>query len=97
MRGELLVHASAGMTKREYDDVVEFIDGDMLGIELPARADLERGGIVGAGTITGCVSDPASPWFFGPQGFLLRDAKPLPFVPFKGMLGFSDMPPDVLL
>lgn len=92
MRGEILVHASAGMTRAEYDDVVDFIDSNMLNVQLPPREALERGGIVGKATIYKCVTAYDSPWFFGPQGFLLRNTSVLPFVPFKGALGFFDVP-----
>lgn len=37
-----------------------------------------------------------SPWFFGPVGLLLADVKQLPFVPFKGALGFFDVPDDLV-
>lgn len=99
-RGEILVHASKGMTKAEYEDVADMLAWQPgiydMKIELPAFDAIERGGIVGRVTITGCVTKSESPWFFGPQGFLLRDAKPLPFVPFKGMLGFFDVPDDLV-
>lgn len=94
MRGEVLIHASKGMTRDEYEDTFDLALEQ--GIQLPPFEFIERGGIVGLATITGCVTESESPWFFGPQGFLLRDAKPLPFVPFKGMLGFFDVPDGVL-
>src|SRR5438094_4893825 len=96
MRGEILVHASAGMTRSEYDDVVDFIDSDMLNVQLPPREALERGGIVGKATIYNYVTAYDSPWFFDPQGFLLRDASILPFMPFKGTLNFFDVPDELI-
>lgn len=97
-RGTVLVHASKGMTRDEYDDVEEmlrFTDG-LKHITLPRFEAIERGGIVGMMTITGCVTASESPWFFGPQGFKLAEAEPLPFTPFKGALGFFNVPDDVL-
>jgi hypothetical protein len=99
-RGPILIHASKGMTRAEYEEVA-----DMLAwqpgiyeqkIELPAFEALERGGIVGMATIAGCVTKSDSPWFFGPHGFLLRDVQKLPFIEFKGALGFFDVPDGVL-
>lgn len=99
-RGPVLVHASKGMTNDEYEDVEELLWMDPRirdqKITLPDRKLIERGGIVGLVTITGCVSASSSPWFFGPQGFLLLNANPLPFIPFKGALGFFDVPDGVL-
>ena len=42
--------------------------------------------------IVDCVSASASPWFVGEFGFVLRDPQPLPFTPWKGQLGFFDVP-----
>lgn len=99
VRGPVLIHASKGMTKSEYDDVHWFLSckEGLDHIKLPAFAELERGGIVGMATIVDDLTVSDSPWFFGPHGFLLSDAKPLPFVPFKGMLGFFEVPDDLVL
>ncbi|MBD9483872.1 hypothetical protein IB229_12875 [Pseudomonas sp. PDM14] len=50
-----------------------------------------RYGLVSQATITGCSSDSLSPWFFGKFGFELAEAKPLPFQPCKGRLGFFEI------
>lgn len=97
-RGRFLVHASKGMTIDEYDDAREFCL-----YSLPEKIVIPefnmfnsiRGGIVGEVELVDCVEDHPSGWFFGPYGFLLRDAKPLPFKPFKGSLGFFDVPDTV--
>jgi hypothetical protein len=98
-RGRVLIHASKGMTRAEYDDVEEFLTYDVnSGIALPERSALERGGIVGVATITDCVASMrrSSPWHIeGQHGFHIADARPLPFVECKGALGFFDVPPDV--
>ena len=99
-RGPVLIHASKGMTKAEYEDVA-----DMLAwqpgiyeqkIGLPAFDDLERGGIVGRANIVDNLTASKSPWFFGPHGFLLRNIEKLPFVPLKGALGFFDVPDELI-
>lgn len=46
------------------------------------------GGIVGVADIIDCVSASASPWFVGPYGFELANARPVPFIPCRGALGF---------
>lgn len=85
-RGRIYVHASKGMTDDEYLDAFEVAQQN--GVMLPLGHELERGGIVGEVEIADCVTQSESPWFFGPCGFVLRDAKPLPFQPLKGALGF---------
>lgn len=100
-RGELLIHAGKGMTREEYKTAAEFAfniawaSGDR--IPLPRFEDLDRGGIVGMVDIVDCVSQSASPWFVGEYGFVPRNAKPLPFTPMRGMLGFFDAPADFVL
>lgn len=60
---------------------------------------LKAGGgrLVGTVDIVDCVSESTSPWFFGKWGFVL--ANPVAFktpIPYKGMLGFFDVPDDLI-
>ncbi len=94
-RGPFLIHAAKGMTLEEYNHARWIATRN--GVTIPAARDLERGGIVGAAEITGLVFSEAaagSPWFFGPVGFQVANARPLPFMPCKGALGFfkPDLP-----
>ncbi len=86
VRGTIAVHASKGMTREEYGDAQALAEDQ--GVTLPAFDDLERGGIVGTVEIVDCVDQDASPWFFGDFGFVLKNAKPLPFQFLRGKLGF---------
>ena len=61
---------------------------------MPKYEALPRGGIVGHADIVDCVSKSNSPWFFGEYGFVLENAKPMPFRSIKGKLGFFDVEPD---
>jgi hypothetical protein len=101
-RGRVLIHASKGMTRDEYDDVEDFLmfseSLNMQSIRLPSFQALERGGIVGAATITGCTPSArrSSPWHIeGQFGFEIADAKALPFLECKGALGFFDVSAEV--
>lgn len=58
-----------------------------------------QGGIVGMAEVVDAVHENAasqlgalwplsSPWFFGPWGLGLRNARPLPFIACRGRLGF---------
>lgn len=90
-RGKVLVHAG-----KKWDEDVTLADiKAMYGVEVPRR--LKTGGIVGMVEITDCVTKSKSPWFFGPYGFTLKDAEPLPFHPCKGKMGFFrlDEPHDL--
>lgn len=94
-RGRFLVHAAKGMTRAEYDDTAEWV-ALTRNIALPPMAELLRGGIVGAAELVDCVDDHLSPWYMGQKAFVLRDANPLPFVPYKGQLGFFEVDPQAL-
>lgn len=108
LRGRILIHAAKGMTRNEHEDAIEFAVRAMrarprVGVKTTtlrelgfAFEDLPRGGIVGSVEIADCVSASASPWFVGEYGFVLRDPKPLPFTPWKGQLGFFDVPDHAL-
>lgn len=102
VRGKVLLHASKGLTVSEWMDAWKFARTMMLLPEtvLAARGlsqtTIERGGIVGSVDIVDCVSQSTSPWFQGPFGFVLANAKPLPFIPCTGRLGFFPAPDHVM-
>lgn len=52
------------------------------------RSDWQFGGVVGDAEITDWVNHHDSPWFRGSYGYVLANARPLPFIPCRGMLGF---------
>lgn len=81
-RGPVLIHAGK---KPDFDPAMEWEWGD---IPPPTGDQIELGGIVGEAEIVDCVRRSASRWFRGPWGFVLRNARPLPFRPCRGMLGF---------
>ncbi len=87
IRGRVLIHAAKGMTLGEYNDAWWWAKAK-CGVEPPHQDTLQRGGIVGSVEIVDCVSRSDSQWFMGPHGFVLRDPRPLPFVPCRGALGF---------
>jgi hypothetical protein len=91
----VLLHAGKGCTKSEYEDAVDFIETSS-GLVVPPLAELPRGAIVGAVTITGWVDEHESPWFVGPGALTLDNAVALPeHVPCKGALGFFAVPAEV--
>lgn len=97
VHGRILIHASKGMTLDEWTDgfaAARSVLGDnprAIDLTFPAAAQLQRGGIVGEAEIVDCVTLSRSPWFVGPYGFVLRNARPLPFMPCKGRLGFFEV------
>lgn len=110
VRGRILVHAAKGMTRQEHEDAIDFAVDAIRTAPRNAGAgrivtlrelgfsieDLARGGIIGSVEIVDCVTASDSPWFMGEFGFVLRDPRPLPFTPWKGQLGFFDVPESAL-
>ena len=94
-RGRFLVHASQGLTKRQYAEAYQFcLESGALQppYPFPEFEQLQRGGIIGSVELVDSVDHSDSPWYMGEKGFVLRDPRPLPFVPLKGRLGFFDVP-----
>jgi hypothetical protein len=96
-RGPVCIHAAKGLTSREWTDAAMFMIRQ-FNINTPdPKANspldeemLDRGGIIGVAEIVDCVITSESPWFFGRYGFVLKNARPVGFIPVKGALGFFD-------
>lgn len=84
-RGRFLVHAGKKLDRES----LEYLKEEYPDIRWPESFDL--GGIVGMAKIVDCVTESDSEWFFGKFGFVICDAKPLPFRPYKGQLGFFNV------
>ena len=85
------------MTDHEYRDAFAFIlhrFGEPAARRIiPARCNLPMGGIIGQAWIDDVITKSASKWFTGPVGWVISDAKPVPFRRCKGALGLF-LPPD---
>lgn len=85
-RGSFLIHAAKKFDHAGYDWLKAQTE-----LLIPEPDKCKRGGIVGMAEIIDCVTCHNSLWFFGPYGFVLKNARPLPFVPLQGKLGFFDV------
>jgi len=93
LRGPVCIHAGLRGDNGISDDMIDTIQREAVkrGVRLPPTADcLGYGGIIGVADIVDCVEASASPWFFGRYGFVLRNVRPVEFIPVKGALGFFD-------
>lgn len=102
-RGRVLIHASKYKPRQE--DIDDFNNVFMDAVPTDERVkitkrhtcfgevlSMERGGIIGVAEMVDCVVKSSSPWFFGRYGFVLHNPRPLTFTPYKGALGFFDVP-----
>jgi hypothetical protein len=92
-RGRFIVHAGKKWGREQRDDLAR-VRAQFPHLIIPDAFDL--GGIVGAATITDCVTRSESRWFFGEYGFVLQDSSPCTFVPYRGQLGWFDITREVL-
>lgn len=101
-RGPFLLHAGGAMSSYEYENFIAFVHAISekhpfpSGLYVPEVKELPRGGIVGMADLVDIVTDHTSPWFMGSYGLVLKNARPLPFIPLKGALGWFDVPAEVL-
>ncbi len=95
-RGPVAIHAAKGMTRDEYEDFIHTVHAISRihsfpeGLTVPGAKELQRGGIIGTAEIVDCVRRSDSPWYFGRWGFVLANARAIPFIPVKGQLGFFE-------
>lgn len=97
-RGPVLIHSGKKFAVEGVHADAQFaIDAAReQGHVLPSKLTLQDfkdqiGGIVGVATITECLQGHESPWASREHGtwhWTITDARPLPFLPFKGRLGF---------
>lgn len=88
-RGPILIHAGKKVDSWARADLWHHrhpVTCAPLVLDYPQT--FERGGIVGEAEIVDCVERSEDPWFVGRFGIVLRNARPLPFRPCKGALGF---------
>lgn len=93
-RGEFYIHASKKFDRKGY----QWVRDNFPNIDISPMY-MNSGGIVGKATLINVVheseerllTEKDKPWFFGEYGFILDNAKPLPFAPYKGQLGFFEV------
>ena len=85
-RGPVLIHASLKYEHDISDAARDYCDRLRNNGVLFAC-----GGIIGVAEIVDCVTSYPSPWFEGPFGFVLANARPLPFRPLSGRLNLFEV------
>lgn len=83
---ELAIHASKGMTQKEYIYAREFMRG--LNVDCPPPDRLHRGCVIGSVECLGVTDRRASDWFFGPYAITLSNPTTCTPIPATGQLGF---------
>ena len=87
-RGPLLVHASL-----KPDPIASTEFEERFGVQ-PTGGPC--GVVVGAVDLIDVVTSSRSRWFNGPYGWVLKNPRPLGFVPWRGSLGLRTVQPELL-
>lgn len=99
-RGPLLLHAGKAVDRTAFDGddlftptFYKMTDRLETVYAMPKRkGNYPTGGIVGIATLVDVVKQSDSPWFIGPYGLVLKDARPLSFASYRGQLGLFGVP-----
>jgi len=83
-RGPLLIHASRRMSVE-----IEAIE-KVFGITIE-RAQLQFGALIGVADLVDVITESSSPWFEGPFGFVLKNARKITPIPWRGQLSLFDV------
>ena len=85
-RGWIFIHAGKTREDAEWEACRSLMRH--AGIPLtPENGTSHYGGIVGIARIVDCVTQHPSPWFTGPFGWVLGEARPVRFHPCRGAQG----------
>ena len=94
-RGPLLIHASTTFDP----DAIDYWVGRCPALEhvipLEERA-YTKGALVGIADLIEVVHQSADPWFIGPYGFVLANARPLEPITYRGQLKLFPVPPSIV-
>lgn len=88
-RGPLLIHAGKRYDIQAEQELVS------QGVFDGLTSVCQCGGIVGIANLVDCVTESDSPWFTGPHGLVLENARPVPFAALKGRLGLFQVQWDL--
>lgn len=93
-RGPLVIIASKGMARKEYEGAKLFVAGfdRDLAARIPPRQKLVFGAALGTVQMVDCVEAHPSPFFCGPWGHVYENAKlfPEPIPVERGQLGIFE-------
>lgn len=84
----ICIHASKGMTRKEYESARRFMED--IGVVCPRPDALVRSAIIGVVTVKFIVPESASPWWMGPRGLVLRDPVAIEPLHAAGALGYFE-------
>lgn len=98
VRGRVAVHVSASMSREDYQFAVKFMATILPQCDLPSFDSLRPilGHIIGTVEVVDSVRRHGSPWYMGDHAHVLARPIPCTPVPYKGRLGYFDIPDGLI-
>jgi hypothetical protein len=97
VRGTIAIHAAQKSDEKAFFDFVRAkVLEESVALDPASALNLPRSAVIGVVDIVGCVSTSHSPWFEGPFGFVLANARVLRPIPCRGALQIFDLDPVVV-
>ncbi len=96
-RGRFLVHASLDATKEDFEKAIGMFAAESDLGTLPSEDEFAVGGIIGSVELCRVSDACDSPWFEpGSIAWLLRNPRPLHFLPCRGYRNWFHVPDDLI-
>jgi hypothetical protein len=96
-RGRFLVHASLDLTQDDFELATRTFAAAGEDAILPRQDEFAMGGIIGSVELVEVAEQCDSPWFApGSFAWILRNPRPLPFIPCRGQRNWFHVPDDLV-
>lgn len=95
-RGRFLVHAGLEAEMSDYEAIIGLLAAAREACR-PCRDEFAVGGIIGSVELAGVAEASGSVWYRpGAVAWLLRNPRPLPFIPCRGYRNWFHVPDDLV-
>jgi hypothetical protein len=96
-RGRFLVHASLEMSPDDFEQAAQALAAAGEKDLLPRQDEFATGGIIGSVELVEVAERCDSPWYApGSFAWVLRNPRPLPFIPCRGQRNWFHVPDDLV-
>ncbi len=96
-RGRFLVHASLELTRLDFEKAAHALGAAGEPSIVLREDELAAGGIIGSVELVEVAEHCDSPWYApGSFAWLLRNPRPLPFLPCRGHRNWFHVPDDLI-
>jgi hypothetical protein len=96
-RGRFLVHASLELTSDDFDKAAQTLAAAGEDAIVPREDEFATGGVIGSVELVDVIESCQSVWYQpGTFGWLLKNPRPLPFIPYTGRRNWFHVPDDLI-